>query len=315
MADRVLVELCAGTAAVSLRALGGPAAPGPLCGFMGGKRRWAGLLAALLGFGAHRPDRVVLVDAGPWGDAWQTLSTPRGRAHTIVNLLEWAGGRLGPNELWQQLASEPPSEDPGERCAQFLWIQARAANCIPVWWDGGRWTSPSGSKAGGRCKLVADAVPMRDARLVEQASPRTMAAGNPKNRAQGRGKGIVSPATIAKRIRRLEALDWSRISVVHGLVEDVEPIPGASVYFDPPYHRAPRYAELLPRDSVLELAERHRVAGCRVLISEAEALPLEGWHHARLPGTDREVLTGSWPIEVARSEQLTLEGFMPMAAV
>lgn len=65
------VELCAGTAEVSLRILD-PLATGwlGLTGFMGSKKRWGGDIAALLG---GRPDRILLVDAGPWGDVWTVL--------------------------------------------------------------------------------------------------------------------------------------------------------------------------------------------------------------------------------------------------
>jgi len=81
-----LIELCAGTASVSLWALGRCK---PLVGYMGSKRADASLLCALLDVDRKAPDRVVLVDAGPWGDTWSTLSTKGGRDHVCRILRAW----------------------------------------------------------------------------------------------------------------------------------------------------------------------------------------------------------------------------------
>lgn len=71
-------------------------------------------------------------------------------------------------------------------------------------------------------------------------------------------------------------------------------IPGATVYHDPPYLGCPRYAELLPRADVLALAQRWADAGCRVAVSEAEPLPIDGWTARQL--ARREWVTASWQI-------------------
>lgn len=50
--------------------------------------------------------------------------------------------------------------------------------------------------------------------------------------------------------------------------------------------RAPRkvtgYGHALNRADVIEVAQRWRAAGCEVTISEAEPLPIPGWHHYEL---------------------------------
>lgn len=98
-----LVELCAGTAAVSLWALG---AVQPLTGYMGSKRKDAALLCTLLG--ARNPDHVTLVDAGPWGDVWTTLRERDGRRGTASALRDLhARGTLP--EVWPSLLSPPPA--------------------------------------------------------------------------------------------------------------------------------------------------------------------------------------------------------------
>jgi hypothetical protein len=144
---RVLVELCAGTAAVSLRAMAGRPVQ-PLTGYMGGKRRWATQLAELLGYGAEPPDYVVLVDAGPWGDVWDVLRIREHRRRVAHQFREvWAGA--DPHYLWSELVKiPPPATDPAFRCAQYLWLQARSAGTIPIWWsvERGRWESPTGSR-------------------------------------------------------------------------------------------------------------------------------------------------------------------------
>src|SRR5262245_35526098 len=134
-----LVELCAGTASVSLWALG--RCP-PLCGFMGSKRRWAPALVEAMG--CDRPDRVVLVDAGPWGDVWTQLLNPTIRRAVAGLLLAWDARRI--EDLWTECVSVPPSTDPAQRVAQYLLLQARSAGTIPVWWSGSRWESPTGSR-------------------------------------------------------------------------------------------------------------------------------------------------------------------------
>lgn len=288
-----LVELCAGTASVSLWAL---ARVPPLVGYMGSKRRDAARLCTILG--ARDPRSVTIVDAGPWGDVWQTLSTSDGRRGTVDVLTDWhARGTLP--EVWPTLLS-PPSLDAATRTAQYLCLQARSATNIPVWWSETslRWESPSGTR-------------------TETAHQRGGAAA--ENRTQGsrldgglcptvESRGIVRIATIAERIAALDAIDWQRVRVVHGSAVYVEPVPGSTVYIDPPYLGAPRYAAMLSRDSVIDIATQHaRVARC-VVVSEASPLPIPGWRAMPLRqwGCKSEWIT-CWGDVGQAPEQLALE--------
>jgi hypothetical protein len=316
---RTLVELCAGTASVSLYALGRAV---PLTGYMGSKRRWASDLVQALDCDA--PDRVVLVDAGPWGDAWSVLRDPLDREYVAAQLDAWDRDDLA--ELWQRLNREPPSAMGGRRVAQFLWLQARSAGCVPVWWsvETGRWESPTGSKTeaahtrGGGALLRREKGAESKARSSRLPGPayeagrgeRQRQKESTSNRAtrggaaapKGRCRGIQYPSTVAARVRALGRLPWDRIEVVHGDARTVDPIPGATVLFDPPYFGAPRYAALFPRSDVLLVGQRWADRSARVAICEREPLPLPGWTSRRL--ADREVLTASWPIPLA--EQLDL---------
>jgi len=58
--------------------------------------------------------------------------------------------------------------------------------------------------------------------------------------------------------------------------------PGDVVFLDAPYEGTTGYEAVLSRDEVLMLGERFASAGAVVGISEAEPLPLSGWHHLDL---------------------------------
>jgi hypothetical protein len=343
----VLVELCAGTAAVSLRALAGRPVQ-PLTGFMGGKRRWASTLASMLGHGTEAPDRVVLVDAGPWGDVW-TVLLEREHRREVARIFRHDWGEMDPHELWRGLVALPPPEAPAARVAQYLWLQARSAGTIPIWWSPERlrWESPTGSRtetaherggtpASGRQAGISAAVDHPDcsaacissrgdgpayeagglARVRLEAGSRKVGRAHSKGDGAGaaarRGKpphvgcrGVQRPVTIARRLEALELLDWSRVEVVHDDVGTFEPVPGSRVLFDPPYRGCPRYAALLQRARVLEVALRHASAGAEVIVCEGEPLPLDGWWSARLAGADRTWLGGGGSAGRLRQEWLT----------
>lgn len=277
-----LVELCCGTAAVSLRALAGRPIT-TLTGYMGNKRRWSTQLAELLGFGSTVPDRVVLVDAGPWGDVWAVLRD-RERRHAVAAVLRgWEGD---PHRLWQDLVVRPPPADDAQRIAQYLWLQARSAGTIPIWWapERRRWESPTGSRTEA-------AHPKETPASIRKRAPKLAAggayagAGDATRRQKttpGGCRGIQYPATIARRLEALDRLPWDRVEVIRGDLRDVEPLAGAAVYFDPPYRNCPRYAAVCPRADVLAVAARWQAAGARVLLSEGEPLELAGWSHAVL---------------------------------
>lgn len=302
---KTLVELCCGTAALSLWALGRAV---PLTGYMGSKRRWAPLLVEALG--CDKPERVILVDAGPWGDAWSVLKTPKGRAsvqnwlHQLDVLVEAEGLEAA----WKR-ALEDPSEDPGRRVAHFLWLQARSAGTIPVWWSGSRWESPTGSRTEDAHQR-GSALALRQKGGARADGPAYEAGGLERRRAERGGvaapkrRGMQRPRTLLRRVAALEALPLDRLEVLHCDVRAVDPVPGAVVYIDPPYVGCPRYAATLPRFDVLDLASRWADAGARVAVSEAEPLSLRGWTSRPLPSAKPEWVTANWPIAI--EEQLKL---------
>lgn len=301
-----LDSLCGGTLAVELRCLMGPAWRHHLVGYMGSKRRWAGRIAAVLGFADASPRRVRVVDAGPWGDVWRTIANDRTR-RDLIRLAQqraWqaASAETDLRHAWKAAAERPPPQDPAARALQYLILQARVASSVPVWWDGERWASPSGARrSAGTCNIAGSrrlgAAGQRDSQKANE--------GRPGDRHTSRG--LTRWSTLVARLRMLEHVPWDRVEVVHGDLRDVAPIPGARVFFDPPYLGAPRYAALLGRADVLAVARRHAAVAERVVVCEAEPLPLEGWDHARLPHKKPEWLTTYGCTAPTAAEQLTLE--------
>lgn len=311
-----LVELCCGTAAVSLWAL---ARVRPLTGYMGSKRADAAALVRALD--VADPDRVTLVDGGPWGDVWQTLSRREGRAVVAATLREW-GERGTLPEVWPTLLYPPP-EPPALRAAQYLALQSRSAGCIPVWWSAetDRWESPSGSRTEvahqrNGCDLAkrAQGDDGRGKRFTGPAYAMGEGSRRPGPAHQRRpfntigARGIIHIETLAERVEALDRIDWSRVEIIHDDVGAVAPVPGSRVYFDPPYLGSPRYARLLPRSRVIETALAHAAVADLVVVSEAEPLPLEGWFSCPLRGRGKpEWLTASRPISHRPEVQLALD--------
>lgn len=264
----MLIELCAGSAAVSLRYLSSTGRP-PIA-YQGGKRGYADRILAAMGLapGAGGGSDVVLCEPGPWGEAWDLWRTPAGRAGTIDRLRAW--GEEDPRALWERLTAAPVPTDAAERVATWAVLTHTGFGSKPVLVSDGAWDEhglDTGYERGLAWKCGLDGV--------------------------------------ARRLERLP--DLSRVTVFRCDAQEVPPLPGAIVYIDPPYQGTTcAYGHGLPRAEVLALAERWRAAGAAlVAVSEQEALGLPGWraHDLGAPAGSRrtwskqrrEVLTLSGP--------------------
>lgn len=257
MSEPVLVELCAGSAAVSLRWLH-PRAKPPIA-YQGGKRAYADAILVAMGLrpgGGARSGRVVLVEAGPWGEAWVHWAAG-GIPDTVERLRAWAGE--DPRELWERFAKSPVPVERAERVATWLFVQFWGFAQRPVTVQGGAFVTVGFSDADTRDREWRDRL------------------GN---------VGIKPARTIALCVDELRAIrdciDWRRVQVMPFDALEVDPLPRARVYIDPPYHGTTGYGWHLTRDEVIGLATRWRAAGCEVTVSEAEPLPIPGWHHYEL---------------------------------
>ena len=135
----LLIEPCAGSAALTLSLLGADAGLMP---YQGSKWRLRRELHAVLAEAGAlgRPRRVVLTDTGPWGWVWPLLLVdPRTRS-AVADALEELGSRE-PRELYDELQGAAYLRDP-VGAAQFLFLQRISYCGKAVSGLGGRWCSP-----------------------------------------------------------------------------------------------------------------------------------------------------------------------------
>lgn len=258
---RTLVELCAGSAAVSLRWLRAKAKP-PLS-YQGGKRGYADAILRAMGEapGAGRGHDVVLCEPGPWGEVWEHWRTAEGRADTCARLEAWAAE--DPRTLWERLRRAPVPVEGAERVSTWAVLQWWSFSRKPVTADGEKWDEHGFNNGAAYCEEWLAA------RREEYA-----AKGWSYERKNERLPDVVAA---------LRALpDLSRVRVHRGTAQSLQPIPGALCYIDPPYEGTSGYGLAFPRAEVLATALRWREAGALVVVSEAEPLPMPGWHHHKL---------------------------------
>lgn len=162
----------------------------PPVSWMGGKRRLAleGLAPLDL---PRRRIPMLLADASWWGWVWLVcLDAVTGPKVSAV-LRSWRGE--DPRALWFRLRDEGPREDLAEAAAQILWLQARAASGVPVWWEGGaavQWASTKIDTAGQRQAT--------EPRLIQMANGRgPYVASMAGDMLLSRGGGAVPPSDAA----------------------------------------------------------------------------------------------------------------------
>lgn len=188
----------------------------PLCSWMGGKRKLAPRILDRLGVEPGRmllgrrvgsPPPCLLGDASWWGWVWPVVLDPVTGPRVSEVLRGWRGE--DPRALWFRLRDLGPLQDPAEAAAQLLWLQARAASGVPVWWEdsagGGLvqergWKSPTCSTVKlfpatqGSADEVAEGRRERRARMVQWAPARPgsgaddVRGANPKGVIGGPGR-------------------------------------------------------------------------------------------------------------------------------
>lgn len=219
------VELCCGAAAVTLRLLGGEHLVPPVS-WMGGKRRHASTILAAMGIGPRQPvESILLADAMEWGWVWPMLLDPEA-CHQVAEVLRsWEPE--DPRKLWERLAAEPLPAEPIEGAATWLWVQARAASGVPVWWNGDAYRQADhatgrnvvAGQTGGRSRLgwrmgEEPGKARRKTRTISQAhtgwrmgsGPRDGGRDRracPKGTGGGRPRGLLHTTTLARRIEAI----------------------------------------------------------------------------------------------------------------
>ncbi len=252
----LFVELCAGTAALSLRLHRRHARP-PVSR-MGAKTGYADAILRILGFrpgqgAAHylwcEPDPGVRLLLEAYRDA--DLASA---AAAIIR--GWADEE--PRALWERLRAEGPPRgaDPGD-----VGVPPRE---VARWMTIGQWSYRRMEPDSGWCSVR---VPRGDEPIIW---------------------GDRKPArNIAADFEALATLPATITPDARGIEPGPDLPPGTVAYMDPPYVNTTGYGHDLPRCEVVALARRWSAAGAMVAISEAEPiadLTSEGWHAVRVDG-------------------------------
>jgi len=313
----LFVELCAGTAALSLRLHRRHARP-PVSR-MGAKTGYADAILRVLGLrpgqgAAHylwcEPDpgvRLLLEAYRDPGLAQEAAAIIRG----------WADEE--PRALWERLRAEGPPR--GVEAGEVArWARLTTANrLIPATWVDGQWrnTGDGGSTFGGDefCTPAVDLAEKFEASVgdmpatvdadARRVDPREVARwrvlcgwayrqGEPESgfaesrTASGSGLNHGDDAgMMAVRTERAPTLPATITPDARGIEPGPDLPPGTVAYMDPPYVGTTGYGHDLPRSEVVALARRWSAAGAMVAISEAEPigdLVAEGWHAVRIDG-------------------------------
>lgn len=128
------VELCAGSAAVTLRLLGGAGARPPVS-YIGGKRAYGRAILNVMGLQSGvGADAVVLIEAGPWAKVWAAMIDPVICKRVAGVLRGWKDE--DPKDLWDRLKKIPVPADPADFAAAWTYLQARNFSAKPNHEDG-----------------------------------------------------------------------------------------------------------------------------------------------------------------------------------
>lgn len=318
----LFVELCAGTAALSLRLHKDGARP-PVSR-MGAKTGYADAILRVLGLHpGQRADRYLWCEPDPGVrlllHAYRDSELAKAAAAIIRG---WAAEV--PRALWERLRAEgPPRLPDGEVDA------GEVARWVTLW----SWHYRQGDYSSGGPVLPGDrrqdatatatglsrtpALPATIAPDAREVDPREVARWaalqdmslNGKGVAAGLGALMTPVGTAAwSRHARGEAVNWKQChgpgpllpkveamphlaaALIHPDARDIDPPalpPGTVVYMDPSYVGTTGYADNLSRPEVVALARRWAEAGATVAISEAEPIPelvAEGWYSVEITG-------------------------------
>jgi hypothetical protein len=278
----LFVELCAGTAALSLRLHAGRNARPPVSR-MGAKTGYADVILRCLGLrpGQGHTDGTRYLWCEPDAGVRLLLHayTDRELATAAADIIRgWKDE--DPRALWERLRAEGPATCPDGLTAREV---ARWQVVI-----GSMWVHKQDGRAMSGWMWCADK-PRAPEHIARMDTLPTL------------------PAAIHPDAR---ALDLPTLP------------PGTVAYMDPPYLDTTGYAHDLGRDEVVKLARRWADAGALVCISEAEpigALVGDGWHQVEVTGErkgqrrtfskqQREWLTVNRPPEWVPSVQAPLFG-------
>lgn len=308
----LFVELCAGTAALSLRLHRDGARP-PVSR-QGAKTGYADAILRIIGLTpGQRAAAYLWCEPDPGVRLLLHAYRDAGLAKAAAAIIRgWAAE--DPRALWERLRAEGPPRLPegvveaGEVARWMtLWPwhyrQGEYSSGGPVLPGDRRQDTTATATATGLARTPSiPATIAPDARLIDPREVARYAQIVASNRlihtawsdAEGRwvntgdgGATFGGPAFASPPERTAEGLDATPADLPAVVLTDARTIdppalpPGTVVFCDPPYQNTTGYAHDLPRAEVVTLARRWAAAGATVAISEAEPIPelvAEGWY-------------------------------------
>lgn len=249
----LFVELCAGTAALSLRHHSGRNARPPVSR-MGAKTGYADAILRVLGIrpGQGYTDRTQYLWCEPDAGVRLLLSayTDRVLATGAADIIRgWK--HEDSRALWERLRSEgaPKGVDAREVARWVVRSGWSAGGYLDGYWAGPDRGGTCGTHPSGWTGSIT-----RAGMVARLTSAPTL------------------PATIAEDARAIDP---------HTLP------PGTVAYMDPPYKNTTGYSHDLERKEVVSIGRRWAAAGAAVCISEAEPIPelvADGWYQVEVTG-------------------------------
>ena len=328
----LFVELCAGTAALTLRLHRDGAKP-PVSR-MGSKSGYASALLRILGLRpGQRAAAYLWCEPDPGVRLLLHAYRDAGLAKAAAAIIRsWAAE--DPRALWERLRAEGPprlSDEGADAGEVARWAVSHALTGMSGGYDCASERAARGERWGGD---VRDFVPNRMSRIdampatiapdAREVDPREVARwafvqssntmialdSNWRNTGAGGstfhgGERAGDPFRAAVPLERTCALP----ALVHPDARTIDPPalpPGTVAYMDGPYENTTQYANLLPRAEQVVIARRWAAAGATVAISEAEAIPelvAEGWHAVEITG---ERIGAARTFSKQKSEWVTL---------
>jgi hypothetical protein len=304
----LFIELCAGTAAVSLRLHRARARP-PVSR-MGAKTGYADVLLGLMGLapgqGARDGTRYLWCEPDPGVrlllEAYRDAELARAAADIIRG---WAGE--DPRALWERLRAEgPPRGLPADLCLRWLSYGQDPDRGFRAT-AGGTWPDRPPEVASVAARLDLPTLPAEVRPDAREVDPREVARwallgewafrrGEPASGPAGDSRWADVPwrnfagEVVGTRVGlTVEAMAgrWNLPTLpatIHPDARTLDPAPdlpaGTWTLIDPPYQGTTGYGHDLPRADVVALARRWAAAGALVMVCEQEPIPellADGW--------------------------------------
>lgn len=203
----------------------------------------SGAISLALVESGHPPDRVAMVDQGPWGAFWEAIGNGSFNLRLFRHYCDCVP--KDPREVKAFVERLHRQTVGAHGVYVFLLLQAAAIGGKAVWWENDKWARGSG---------------YRDYWLPTETSSRRSPV-NPM---------MPMPGTIFERVREIA----HRMRGVRGLCQDaslIRPKEIAVAYIDPDYEGTTGYPYSIDASAVAV------ALGCPVYVSEGRALTGTAW--------------------------------------